>query len=46
MIGGYKIEEPHHIRLYPFLKAFAAAVKTEGIYFKCGKTGHWRSECP
>jgi len=23
-------------------QTFAAAVKTEGIYFKCGETEHWR----
>jgi hypothetical protein len=27
-------------------QAFVAAVKTEGICFKCGEAGHWRNECP
>ena len=27
-------------------QAFVAAVKTEGICFKCGEAGHWKNECP
>ena len=27
-------------------QAFVAAVKTEGVCFKCGETRHWRNECP
>lgn len=27
-------------------QAFVAAVKTEGICFKCGEARHWKTECP
>jgi hypothetical protein len=25
---------------------FVAVVKTEGICFKCGETGNWKTDCP
>jgi hypothetical protein len=28
------------------IQKFVAAVKTEGICFKCEEAGHWRNECP